>query len=73
MRENSISWFGIDEDDKDYWDKYFKAHPLKVDDDPWGRKKKSKAKVKGKAKGKAKGKTKAKAPAGGAKKKTKKK
>lgn len=42
MRENSISWFGIDEDHKDYWDKYFTEHPLFVDPDPWGKKKKKK-------------------------------
>merc|ERR1712167_194509 len=40
MRENSISWFGIDADHKDYWDKYFTKHPLFVDPDPWGKKKK---------------------------------
>lgn len=57
MRENSISWFGIDEDTKDYWDQYFALHPLKVDDDPWGKKRnKAKAKAKGKGKGKGKGK-----------------
>eukprot|EP00605_Chrysophyceae_sp_TOSAG23-4_P002496 GSChrysophyteH1.ASY1.ANO1.2759.1 assembled CDS len=42
MRENSISWFGIDEDHKDYWAKYFKKHPLFIDDDPWGKKKRKK-------------------------------
>ena len=39
MRENSISWFGIDEDHKDYWEKYFKAHPYVEDPDPWKKKK----------------------------------
>ena len=50
MRENSISWFGIDEADKDYWDKYFKLHPLKLTMTPWGKKKRAKAKPKAKAK-----------------------
>lgn len=49
MRENSISWFGIEEsgeNGKDYWEKYFKVHPLKIDDDPWGKKKRKNKKNK---------------------------
>lgn len=63
MRENSISWFGIDEVDKTYWDKYFKLHPLKIDNDPWGKKKRAKGKAKGKGKAKAKSNGKGKATA----------
>ena len=60
MRENSISWFGIDEDTKDYWTEYFKVHPLKYDEDPWGKKRKKNKPKAGKAKNKAKAKVKAK-------------
>jgi hypothetical protein len=72
MRENAISWFGIDEDHKDYWPKYFKKHPYVVDEDPWGKKNKNKKKggnkgglkegqlQKGQGQGKGKGKSKSK-------------
>ena len=48
MRENSISWFGIDEDHKDYWTHYFEKHPIFVDPDPWGKNKKKNRKNNGK-------------------------
>jgi len=44
MRENSISWYGIDEDHKDYWEKYFIKHPFVKDEDPWKKKNKNKNK-----------------------------
>ena len=40
MRENSISWFGIDEDHKDYWKNYFVKHPMVEDKHPWKKKNK---------------------------------
>jgi hypothetical protein len=62
MRENSISWFGIDENHKDYWDNYFHKYPLFIDPDPWKKKQNKNNKKNGsnnnnkKKNGKAKGK-----------------